>query len=147
VLSWVLWIGLGLAGPGGRGWGRRGVVVVVFWAGRGRGSRGAIVLVAASRFQVSGRTARRRWRAVRKSVSQGHRAGIRSVTVGAVRVTRPGTLSSRRRMVRAVRDDRVRQPDQGGPFEEVVRERGDHGPGGVGEDSAGGEVRECLASS
>ena len=39
---------------------------------------------------------------MRKSVSHGQRAGIRSVTVRAVRVIRPGTVSSRRRRVRAV---------------------------------------------
>ena len=42
------------------------------------------------------------------------------------------------------RDDRVGQPDQGGPPEEVVREGGDHCPGGVGEELARGEVRERL---
>ena len=41
-------------------------------------------------------------------------------------------------------DHRVGQPDQGRPPQEVVRERGDHGPGGVGEELAGGEVRERL---
>ena len=41
-------------------------------------------------------------------------------------------------------DDCVGQPDQGGPADQVVRERGDHGPRGVGEELAGGEVRECL---
>ena len=42
------------------------------------------------------------------------------------------------------RDDRVGQPDQGCPAQQVVRERGDHGPGGVREEAAGREVRECL---
>ena len=36
------------------------------------------------------------------------------------------------------------QPDQRGPAGEVVRERGDHGPGAVGVELAGGEVRERL---
>jgi hypothetical protein len=41
-------------------------------------------------------------------------------------------------------DDRVGQADQGGPPQEVVRQGGDHCPGGVGEELAGGEVRQCL---
>jgi hypothetical protein len=36
------------------------------------------------------------------------------------------------------------QADQGGPAQRVVGQAGDHGPGGVGVELAGGEVRERL---
>ena len=75
-------------------------VAAAGWGCSGQAEAGGsepIVLGAAVVSQVSGGTARRRSSAVRKSVSHGHRAGIRSVTVRAVRVIRPGTVSSRRR--------------------------------------------------
>ena len=53
-------------------------------------------------------------------------------------------VSSRRRRVRAARRGLVGQADQRGPADEVVRERGDHRPGGVGGVVAGWEVREGL---
>ena len=42
------------------------------------------------------------------------------------------------------RDDCVGQPDQGRPAQQVVRERRDHGPGGVCDEVAGREMRQCL---
>ena len=41
-------------------------------------------------------------------------------------------------------DGLVGEAEQGGPAQQVVRERGDHGPGAVGVELAGGEVRERL---
>ena len=41
-------------------------------------------------------------------------------------------------------DGGVGQAEQLCPSEQVVRERGEHGPGAVGVELAGGEVRECL---
>jgi hypothetical protein len=38
----------------------------------------------------------------------------------------------------------VGEADQGCPAREVVRQGGDHGPGAVGGEAAGGEVTECL---
>ncbi len=77
-------------------------------------------------------------------VSQGQRAGIRSVTVRAVRVIRPGTVSSRRRSVRAAGTTVSGSPISTSSTQQVVRERRDHCPGGVREELPGGEVGECL---
>ena len=41
-------------------------------------------------------------------------------------------------------DGRVGQAEQLGPAQQVVRERGEHGPGAVGVEVAGGEVRQRL---
>jgi hypothetical protein len=60
-----------------------------------------------------------------------------------VRVIRPGTVSNRRRSVRAVGTGVSGSPISG-PAQQVVRERGDHGPGGVGKELAGREVHQGL---
>ena len=41
-------------------------------------------------------------------------------------------------------DGRVGQAEQLRPAQQVVRERGEHGPGAVGVEVAGGEVRQRL---
>ena len=71
------------------------------------------------------------------------RAGAASSGV-RVRVRRPGSASSRRRMVRAARMVVAGQAEHPGPAQQVVGQRGDHRPGGVGGEVAGGEVRERL---
>ena len=94
--------------------------------------------------KASGGMARRRWSAVRNCVSHGHRAGMRSVTCRAVRVMRPGTVSSRRRSVRA-----VGMTVSGNPISVVHRSRlcasaAITVQAGVGEELARREVRERL---
>ena len=46
--------------------------------------------------------------------------------------------------MRAARTVRGGEPEQLCPSEQVVCEHGEHGPGGVGVELAGGEVRQCL---
>jgi hypothetical protein len=65
--------------------------LVVLGQADAEGSASLVVVILVAR-QMSAGTARRRWRAARKLVCHGHRAGIRSVTVRAVRVIRPGTV-------------------------------------------------------
>ena len=79
-----------------------------------------------------------------KSPCQGQRAGRCSVQRARVRVRRPGSASSRRRRVRAARTVLAGQAEQLRPAQQVVRERGEHGPGAVGVEVAGGEVRQRL---
>ncbi len=79
-----------------------------------------------------------------KSVFHGQRAGSLSVQRRLVRVS-----SARDRQQTAPAgvgglDWRGGQADQGCPAGEVVRQGGDHGPGHVGGEPAGGEVTECL---
>lgn len=62
----------------------------------------------------------------------------------AVRVSRPGRASSRRRSVGARRGRCSGSPSRLGAAEQVVREAGDHRPGGVGVEVAEGEVAERL---
>ena len=71
-------------------------------------------------------------------------AGSRSVTRRPVRTSRPGMVSSRRRRVRAVGMTVSGRPISVVHLSRVVRERGDHGPGGVGQEVAGREVRQRL---
>ena len=94
--------------------------------------------------QAAAGSARMRVSASMKSPCQGQRAGRCSVQRRAVRVRRPGSASSRRRRVRAARTVVAGQAEQRGPAQQVVRERGDHRPGGVGVELAGREVRERL---
>ena len=75
---------------------------------------------------------------------QGQRAGIRSVHWRLVRVRRAGIGEELAAAGAGGLDGLVGEPDLGGPAAEVVRERGDHGPGAVGVHAAGGEVREAL---
>jgi len=62
----------------------------------------------------------------------------------AVRVSRPGSAISRRRIVRAARQVLVLQAELPDPAREVVGEAGDHRPGGVGGEAPRGEVGESL---
>ena len=81
--------------------------------------------------------------AASKSPCQGQRAGRCSVQPRAWRVRRPGSVSSRRRRVRA-----ARTPWRGGRAARSsgagCARGGDHGPGAVGGEVTGGEVRKRL---
>jgi hypothetical protein len=78
-----------------------------------------------------------------KACCQGQRAGRCSVQRRAVRVRRPGREQSAAHGARGA-DGVARQAEHRGPAQQVVRERGDDRPGGVGHELAGREVREGL---
>jgi hypothetical protein len=95
--------------------------------------------------QVSAGSARRRSRAVRNSCfpwpACGHPECHRAGAAGDP----PGDGEQPAAQRPSGGDDHVGQPDQGRPAQQVVRERGDHCPGGVREELAGGEVRQAWS--
>ena len=81
--------------------------------------------------------------AARKSACQGQRAGRWRPAAGGVGETagqgeQPAAEGSRPAW------PAVGEPEQLGPAAQVVGEAGDHRPGGVSVEAAGGEVPECL---
>jgi len=103
------------------GQGRRAGVGVSRRAGR-RGGRGVQAAAGSARIRASARA---------KSCCQGQRAGRCSVNWRALRVRRPGSVSSRRRSVRAARIV-AGQSEQVSPAQQVVCHARDHSPGAVG---------------